>query len=123
VFVVDEIAQYLREGGIVKVYEAAMPDAPDKCVAVYEYPGVGPQFSHDGQAWENPRIQVLSRAPTYPDARQQAQEVYNLLNGKTNVNIEGGNYLMIKALQSPFALTPDDNQRDRVVINFEIARI
>jgi Bacteriophage minor capsid protein len=121
-FVVDEIAAYLRANGITKVYECAMPDSPDKCVAVYEYAGFAPNFGHDGQHWENPHIQCLSRAPTYPDARQQAQQVYNLLNGQTNVVINGGNYLSIKALQNPFAILPDENQRDRVVINFELAR-
>lgn len=122
-FVVDEIAQYLRSNGIVTVYETTMPDVPDKAVAVYEYGGPAPEFNHDGQAWENPRIQCVSRAPTYPEARQQAQQVYNLLNGQTNVVINGGGYLSIKALQSPFPILPDNNQRDRVVINFEIARL
>jgi hypothetical protein len=119
--ILDEIGGYMQESGIVN-YKSKMPDAPDDAVCLYEYGGPPPVFAHDGQAWEQPRLQVISRSKNYQAARTVGQTIYDLLNGKANVTIGAGRYLSIAALQSPFALGHDENDRHRIVINFELIR-
>jgi Bacteriophage minor capsid protein len=120
--ILDDIANYLVAYGIGAVHKGRLPDVPDQAVCLYEYGGPVPQFTHDGQAWENPRVQVVARHRDYAAARQKAQDIYMLLNGKANLLIGGSRYLQIRALQSPFPLGRDQNDRERIVINLDIAK-
>lgn len=117
----EEVKAFLNVNTVAVVL-ATMPDEPDDRVCLYEYGGPAPEFSHNGQSWENLRLQVVSRSKDYLNARTKAQQVYDLLNGQANLDIGGAQYLWIAALQSPFALGQDENNRHRVVINFELAR-
>ena len=118
----DEIAGYMTANGIGQVFKARMPDTPDDAVCLYKYPGAPPEFSHDGQDWENLRLQVVVRGKQYDASRQKTQQVYDLLNGKVNEMI-GSLYFSIRAMQSPFPLNVDSNERYRMAVNFEIARV
>ena len=119
--VLEDLQAYLVANGVTGVFMVKMPDVPAAVVCLYEYAGIPPEFAHDGQQWENPRVQAVARDTTYQAARDKAQTVYNLLNGKANMTI-GSRYLKILALQSPFPLGVDENDRPRLVVNFEIAK-
>jgi len=121
VSVLEDLQAYLVANGVTGVFMVKMPDVPAAVVCLYEYAGIPPEFAHDGQQWENPRVQAVARDTTYQAARDKAQTVYNLLNGKANMTI-GSRYLKILALQSPFPLGVDENDRPRLVVNFEIAK-
>jgi hypothetical protein len=118
----DEVGDYLRTHGVSSLFLSRMPDAPDDVVCLYEYGGPAPEFGHDGQQWENPRLQAVARSKQYVNARSAAQNVYNLLNGKSNPVFGGVPYLKCLAMQSPFPLLPDQNDRHRIVVNFELAK-
>jgi hypothetical protein len=121
--ILEDIANYLLEGGIPSpVYRASMPDKPDAAVCVYEYGGAPPRFLHDGQGWENMRVQALVRDFDYSAGRAKAQSIYDLLNGKANEQVGGDFYLFIGAIQSPFPLGQDEQERYRLAVNFEIVR-
>lgn len=121
--ILDEVEAHLASNGVSSpIFKALMPDAPDDALCLYEYAGGPPRFAHDGQAWENLRVQVVSRATSYPAARAAAQNVYDALNGLSNRAIGGHDYLWAGALQSPFSLGRDDNSRHRIIINFELLR-
>src|SRR4030095_6612233 len=94
-----------------------MPDPPADAVCLYEYGGIPPQFAHDGQQWENPRVQAVARDNNYASARAKAQSVYDVLNGTVNTTIDSRRYLKILALQSPFPMGADENDRPRIVVN------
>jgi Bacteriophage minor capsid protein len=123
--ILEELKGYLVANGVSPVFMVKMPDTPDDAVCLYEYAGIPPQFAHDGQQWENPRVQVVTRDSklNYASARAKAQSVYDVLNGTVNTTIDSRHYLKILALQSPFPMGADENDRPRIVINFEIGRV
>lgn len=118
----DELAGYLEAGGVTPVYRGAMADQPDSAVVLYEYGGAAPEFQHDGLAWENLRLQAVSRDRSYLTAYTRSRQVFDLLCGKANITISGGEYLWIAPIQSPFSIGPDLNQRALIAINFEVVR-
>jgi Bacteriophage minor capsid protein len=118
----DEIGDYLQVNGLTPVYRGSMADQPDAAICLYEYGGAAPEFAHDGQVYENLRLQAVSRHREYATAYSRSRQIYDLLNGKANVTISGQEYLWIASLQSPFSIGPDQNQRVLIVINFEVLR-
>ena len=123
--ILEELRNYLLSNGVTGVFMVKMPDTPDDAVCLYEYAGIPPEFAHDGQQWENLRVQAVARDAklNYANARAKAQSVYNVLNGTVNTTIDSSRYLKILALQSPFPMGADENDRPRIVVNFEIGRV
>ena len=105
--ILTDVRTYLMANGITTpIYLSKMPDEPDTLICLYEYAGVGPEMAHDGQAWENPRLQAVVRNENYAQARGVAQDVYEKLNGKANFLMTSP-YLKAIALQSPFPMMID----------------
>jgi transglutaminase-like putative cysteine protease len=121
--ILEELRGYLVANGVSPVFMVKMPDTPDDAVCLYEYAGIPPEFAHDGQQWENLRVQAVARDASYTSARDKAQSVYDVLNGTVNTTIDSSRYLKILALQSPFPMGADENDRPRIVVNFEIGRV
>ena len=105
------------------LFASEMPGVPDACVAVYEYPGERPEHAFGANSaphQEKPRFQVVCRnaAGEYDLARSQAETIFQLLDKVTSTTLSGTVYHRIAALQSPFAMAPDENGRPRVACNF-----
>lgn len=98
---------------------ATLPDRPDECIAIREYPGAPPIHHKTARApaLERPRFQVVARATGYSAARARAHRAYSTLSGFTGT-IDGA-YYGIRALQSPFPLGQDESGRQLWVTNFE----
>ena len=74
-------------------------------------------------AIEKPSLQMLSRSSDYQTARNQAQVAYTILDGlagRTLPTATGTRYLEITAVQSPFSLGRDDNDRSIISVNFNV---
>ncbi len=74
-------------------------------------------------AIEKPSLQMLSRSSDYQIARNRAQIAYTLLDGLAGQNLPtatGTLYHEITAVQTPFSIGPDDNDRPVISVNFDV---
>lgn len=132
--ILSDIGDYLSSGGIGTVgstsnwgiYLGKQPDAPDRCVTVYEYGGAASlhaMSSGPGRAVaERPRVQVVVRTNSYSTGRTKANDVFRLLDGLRERAINGVTYKWAAAIQPPFALGRDENDRQLIACNFEIIK-
>lgn len=122
----EEIVHYLELNGIgtraVDLFFGEMPPMPDSAVCVYEYAGRPPEFDMNGLAMRSPGLQLVVRDKIYKSARDRIESVVHALSGKTDLVIDGIRYYSIAAIQEPFPIQQDDNGRNRLVVNFEVAR-
>ncbi len=100
----------------------------DTFASIYETGGAGSEYAFStstGTAdtvFERPSFQLLSRSTVYTTARSRAQTAYTLLDGLADRNLPtatGTRYLQITAVQPPFFLQRDDNERYIVSVNFD----
>ena len=98
---------------------------------LYETPGLeGAQtFSTAAnlteRVFDRPRVQAISRSTSYATARSRAQTIYDLLDGLNSRGLPsttGTQYLSITAVQPPFSLGRDSNDRYLVACNYQIER-
>lgn len=126
--IVDEVATYLEDQGLgdlgTDLFRWSMPDAPDECVAVYEYAGEQPVRVHDiaAIAQEQPRVQIVVRSATASAGRQRAEDIYRRLSLVKNTDLSGTRYLSIEPLQNPFFLERDQNDRPKFVFNCQAVK-
>lgn len=111
-----DIGAYLVTQGIgtagTDLFYGQMPETPDVCVALFEYAGSPPEFTHDGQDYENPGLQVMVRGTSYATARTTIDTIQGHLHTLANTTLSGTRYLLIRAVQSPFIFATDNNGRD-----------
>lgn len=98
-----------------------MPVDPDECIVLFETQGVeGDQvLDTPGTKYERPRCQVMVRGASYVEARSRIEAVYKTLDTVVNQSVNGTCYLKLRALQPPFYLDRDDNDRFLMVFNLE----
>lgn len=103
------------------VFIGRMPDSPDDCIAVYEYTGQAPLFTHDDTAphIERPRFQIKVRNTSYATGRAAIESIYTGLAAIRNTTLTSAKYLWIMPLQQPFYLRRDDAERVEFAVNFE----
>jgi|TARA_Y100000310_G_scaffold85390_1_gene82255 hypothetical protein len=132
----DDIGDILSTGGIGTVastedwgiFYGFLPPSPDRAVAIFETAGnesIRAMSSGPGEApAEQPRFQVRVRGEVYDyvEARRKARDCFNLLDQLGGVTVNATRYLWVSALQSPFALGLDDNNRPSVVCNFSVVK-
>lgn len=131
----DDLALYLHTQGVgvattstgdaLTIYRGVMPESPDTVLSLFEYGGLGPLHTMTTPArLELPRIQVLTRAPTYQAARTLAESAYRALDwtGNTTLTSTGPRYGLIQALQSPFFLDRDPLDRVRIACNYQVTK-
>lgn len=133
---VYEIARFLNDQGVGvydedngtsnpqhNIFIGMMPDGahiPDNLILLNQYAGRQPlQRSLDYV--ERPGLQIKCRAKYYDDAAQKANEINELLDQYTG-SMDGVYYNEVRAVQSPFLLEQDDNERIIFVQNFYIDR-
>jgi hypothetical protein len=102
-----------------------LPDAPDTCVALFEYGGEAPRSLMGGSstpALEQPRVQVLTRAVAYSAARTLAGQIWTALEEILDENLSGVRYHRVAAVQSVFALERDSQDRIILAQNFAVIK-
>ena len=129
----DDVATYLAANSTrltvgTNLTKAFMPDTPSTCTTLYETGGLFPlhYFStSQTRGYERPGLQVLSRSTDYQTARTVLEDVFTLLDGLANTTLpttSGIAYVMVDAVQSPFLVDRDQNDRFRLAVNFTITK-
>ena len=125
---ISEIADYLVAEGVATavgtdLYEDVLPETPDTAMAVVMTSGP-PSEQGFGQAesWrEFPRMQLLSRALAYADARTNCQAAHDAL-GKVQATTLGTTFYESIAPNAPFLLKVDATGRVIYALNAQITK-
>ncbi len=107
----------------------APAEVETQCIVVEESdPGIRnahPELKDEGQT----PYRILSRAKVgggYFDARDNAMIVFNLLHGKTQIELpvveSGPTYLVNIECNDPYSIGPDDKDRKRLVVYLIVTR-
>jgi hypothetical protein len=118
----EDLAAALQAASIATLstdlFLGLMPDAPHAALALYEFAGFPPLYTHHSQhpALERPSVQLLVRDQDYATGRARMDEAYAVLCGVTT-------YLAIQPAQMPFALPRDLHNRPRWSVNFNIVQV
>ena len=102
-----------------------LPDSPDLCVAVYQYGGEEPLRTMGGDtiaSYEKPRIQVVTRAAGYSTAEALSRTIWGYLDAVLNETLTATPYLRISAIQSPFPMERDVQDRVIFAQNFTVIK-
>ena len=118
-----DIATYLQTAlSLATVYTGQMPDTPDACVTVHEYGGFAPvnTMGTDHQI-RRPRIQIACRGAQgdYATPRATADSAYTALHMGGAV-LSGTTYYRVEAVDEPFPLERDANNRWIIVANYQV---
>ena len=132
--ILDDVATYLAANSTrltvgVNLTKAYMPDTPDTCTTVFETGGYVPiHFLTTGtqtRMYESPSIMVHSRSTDYQTVRTVIDDVFTVLDGVNNRGLPtttGTHYVSIDAVQSPFLVTRDQNDRFVMSVNFDVTK-
>jgi hypothetical protein len=98
-------------------------DAPDRCVLIAERGGGEPNEDFTDMA--NLEIQIVTRAKTYFNARDDAWTVYNAIHATAGWNMpridgSGEDYLAmtVNAISTPGYISTDENGRHEFSCNY-----
>ena len=122
----DAIASHLQTHGVgtvgVDLFKSLMPDTPDLCVAVHEYPGQPPAIGMGGGhiQFEMPRFQVVARAGRngYVAARAKLMLARASLAEVADLTISGLRFLSIVSVDMPMPHGLDSSDRPTLGCNF-----
>lgn len=122
--ILNDMAQILQNNGLGVVssdlFYARMPDQPDDAVCLYEYAGRAPTYVHSGLSYTSPGLQVVVRSKSYATAKAKIENIFTVLQGLTNITVGDKTYLRVDPQQSPFPMGPDENERHRLAVNFNV---
>jgi hypothetical protein len=123
--ILEAVGNYIASSGTgtlgTNLFLARMPDQPNVCIAVYEYPGEAPvETMATGAQVDRPRFQVKVRAgrDDYPIARDLADQIRTLLMGVAGQTLSGLQVLKISAVGGIAPVGSDPDDRPSVVVNF-----
>ena len=131
--ILDDVATYLEVNSTLEIGAdltlAFMPDNPNQVTTIYETGGLGPlnAFSTGGgtRVYEQPSIMVHSRSTSYVTARTIMEKVFTTLDGVNNQTVPSSgsvHYGSIDAVQSPFLIERDKNDRFVLGVNFNVLK-
>ncbi len=134
--ILDDVSTYLESqstaftvGGTTGdvSLEQALDSMPDTLLTLYEQPGLGNAYSFSTSnpvqvEYERPNLQTISRSSSPTVARSRIQTVYTLLDGLHNTTMSGTRYLDFEAVQAPFQLGRDENERWLWGLNFNVKK-
>lgn len=124
-----EVARFLASNGLgifdevgpdSDIFIGPMPESPDNLIALFQYAGRQP-LSHALDRVQRPGLQIMCRAVTQADAYERMDGIERLLDQFTG-HLDGVYYNMIRAVQAPFFLEQDTNERVIVTQNYYIDR-
>lgn len=107
------------------------PDKPNNTVTLFDTPDRGPMLfnkkKEDGEPGEADAgqylyagVQARIRNTDYDKAMNLANDIVKVLHNTGNKVVGGTLVTLIEAIDNPFLLDYDDNNRARVVVNFAV---
>lgn len=123
----DDLETYLLGAGVTDAIDKGeLHDAPDTVVALRETGGLPSEHTMGGgpgQAiLEVFSVQILARAFDYVTASTLIWSVRQALDGLRDITLNGAAYYFVTAIQPPFLLMRDVNQRYILAFNVLIRR-
>ena len=123
----DDLSTFLVAQGIATpIQKGSIAESPDTVLALREtggYPASHVMSVSAGQAiLEEPTVQIVARAMAYDTAETLIRSIKTLLDGLRNQTINGVQYHWVSALQPPFLLERDANQRFVLAFNVHVKR-
>jgi hypothetical protein len=123
----DDLADYLTGAGIaVPIQKGTLAQDPDDVLAMRETGGFPSQHvsavTNGYAVLEEPTVQILARSASYNLAEQTIRLAFGLLDGLRERTLNGIVYYFITAMQPPFFLERDDNDRYVLAFNIHVRR-
>lgn len=122
----EDIGAYLTAHGFgtvaTDIFLGYLDDVPSVAIALFEYAGEPPEDTHDSNGIDNPGLQVRVRGTSYATARATVLSIQDHLHTLHNTTLTSGRYLLIRAVQSPFSLGRDSQNRIEIVQNFIVTK-
>lgn len=98
------------------------PTSPNNTVTIFDVSGAAPMLTYTrGENYYYTDIQIRVRNESYKEAWETSQIISEFLHGKEET-INDTIYTLIQAMDSPFFLGWDDNDRARFVVNYGLQR-
>ena len=124
----DEMAARVTAEGLVSsgyaLRRGVMPASPDQVIVLGETGGAGPEIAFDGGVVEQPGLQIRVRgaADDYESPRNAIEVLHQAIVGWGAFTSAGVRYLGLTALQSPFPLRRDENNRQEFSANYLVQK-
>jgi hypothetical protein len=124
--ILEAIGDYLEDNGFgtlgTNIWLGIQPQTPDQTVTVYENAGSSPTFTMGpgGIRIDYPMLQIVVRGVErdYPDARDKAENIRQLLAAVLETTISGVHIMRIEPMGSVNMLGVDGKQRPLISVNF-----
>jgi hypothetical protein len=132
--ILDDIATYLQTNSTrltvgVNLTKGHMPDSPSTVTTLYEITGFSSVFAFSTgsgtRVYEQPSLMIHSRSTDYQTARLILEDVFTILDGVNNRGLPtttGVRYAGIDAVQPPFDIGTDSNDRHKLSVNFNVIK-
>lgn len=132
--ILDDIATYLAANSTrlsvgVNLTKTFMPENPSTVTTIFETGGLFPLHyfttSTGTRSYERPSLMIHSRSTSYETARDTIEDVFTILDGTHDTNLPTGtgtHYLTVDAIQSPFPVGRDSNDRHILSVNFNVTK-
>lgn len=115
----EDLAAALQAASIATLttdlFIGKLPDMPHAAMALYQYAGLPPLYTHHSliPSHDRPSVQLRVRDLDFAAVEARIYEAYQLLCGLTD-------YLAIRPLQPPFQLDRDAHDRQHWAVNFSV---
>ncbi len=119
----DDLSDFCSTGGVTAlICKGSLQETPDTVLAFRETGGFPSQhlMTTKPAVIEEPTVQVLARALAYDAAETLIRQAKGLLDGLHDLTINSVRYHWATALQPPFLLERDENQRFILAFNVHI---
>ena len=131
--IIDDLAAFLVGQGLATlgsdIFLSDLPDAPDSAAVLRTYGGMPPAnlphsrtFARTLPSHEEPRVQIKVRDPDYQAAELRAYRFDWAFIGVVDTLLGTTAYKQISALQQPFDMGRDSQQRSQVGFNIACLR-
>ena len=132
--ILDDVATYLASNSTrltvgVNLTKGYMPSTPATCTTIFETGGFSPinNFSTGGnyRMYEQPGLMIHTRSTDYQTGRLIMEDVFTVVDGVANTGLPtttGTRYAGIDAVQSPFDIGQDSNDRHLMSVNFNVIK-
>jgi len=98
------------------------PPEPDDCVTIFDTYGSPPLMTLNSVGYFYPSIQIRVRCRNYRTGWALIQDIRTVLHGKANETWNATLYTVIYCSSGPALLDWDENDRARLIINFNLQR-
>lgn len=99
------------------------PPMPFNCITIIDAAAYAPQLTMGNDStYEYPSVQIRVRGVDYREAWGIISNIKTSLHGRANESWGDAFYTLINCLNGPMQLDWDDNQRVRLIANFDAQR-